>query len=164
MQTINLLYLKRAIDLSKESLEKGNHPFGAVLAINDTIVLESHNTVNTEKDITKHAELTLISMATKKFSPEILKSATLYASTEPCKMCAGAISNAGIPRVVFALSKESLAEFAPISELDTIYEGPLLEIEAYKIHEIYWNKTREQEKLKVKLNPDNSNAYSITKI
>jgi tRNA(Arg) A34 adenosine deaminase TadA len=131
-------YLRRTLILAKDSVSKGNHPFGALIVIDDKIVMEAENTVNAEKDVTKHAELNLVSKAVRTLSLEELSRATLYCSTEPCLMCAGAIYWSGIKEVVYASSKEALAKFAGPASVDLRLEGPLLEEEGSLLHERYW--------------------------
>ncbi|EFC46667.1 purine deaminase [Naegleria gruberi] len=158
--------MKRAIDLSKESCnDHGNHPFGALLIDNDTneIILEAHNTVHTENDRTRHAELNLSSMASKKYPRDYLTNCTMYTSTEPCIMCAGAIFWVGIGKVVYACPASRLREivrrkqdgnnlknsgsltiacreiFEERSEgLNIPLIGPIMEEEAAAVHESYW--------------------------
>lgn len=86
----------------------GNHPFGALLVDADgNVVLEAENTVVTERDCTGHTESNLMRMANARFNPEFLRRRTLYTSTEPCAICAGAIYWGNVRRVVFALSRRS---------------------------------------------------------
>jgi tRNA(Arg) A34 adenosine deaminase TadA len=143
-------FMRAAIQASQSAIEHGNPPFGALLVHNGEIILTAENTVNTEKDITGHAELNLVRQAYQTFSHEILTQCTLYTSTEPCPMCAGAIYAARIPRLVIACTAETLARLTgsdfvvPCREL---YDrstrtpeviGPVLEDEAYKIHQTYY--------------------------
>ena len=87
----------------------GNHPFGAVLVDeSNREVLKAENTVITGRDVTGHAETNLVRLASRQFTPEQLSGFTLYTSTEPCAMCAGAIHWSHIGRVVYALSEEDL--------------------------------------------------------
>jgi tRNA(Arg) A34 adenosine deaminase TadA len=105
----DLMHLRTAIAVAKRSREHGNHPFGAVLADGSgRVLLEAENTVITERDATGHAETNLVRQATRQYSQEELQHFTMYASTEPCAMCAGASHWAGIGRVVFALSEADL--------------------------------------------------------
>jgi tRNA(Arg) A34 adenosine deaminase TadA len=71
-------------------------------------VLEAENTVRTDKDVTAHAETNLIRMATARFDRDFLGRCTLYTSTEPCAMCAGAIYWGNIRSVVFGFSQEQI--------------------------------------------------------
>ena len=101
--------LKRAFAVAARARENGNHPFGAVLAgPNNEILLEAENTVETENNITAHAELNLVRLASAEYDTHSLSLCTLYASTEPCPMCAGAIFWSGIGRVVYGVSERGL--------------------------------------------------------
>jgi tRNA(Arg) A34 adenosine deaminase TadA len=107
--------IRICIQLAAKAREKGNHPFGALLVLDGRILLTAENTVNSDHDITCHAELNLVSQATRQLDPAILAQATLYTSTEPCAMCAGAIYWAGIPNVVYGCPAETLGEMAGAS-------------------------------------------------
>jgi tRNA(Arg) A34 adenosine deaminase TadA len=143
-------FLRQAIELAASARGRGNHPFGALLAIEQSVVLTAENTVNTGRNPTAHAETNLIQKAIRELPMEELVRSTLYTSCEPCAMCVGAIYWAGIRRVVYALSSEELAKLAggdflvPCRELFNrasqgveVY-GPLLMEEAIKVHEGYW--------------------------
>ena len=144
-------FIRRTIELAAAARAKGNHPFGALLVLDGRILLTAENTVNTDHDITCHAELNLVSMATRRLDPAILAQATLYTSAEPCAMCAGAIFWAGIPTVVYGCSAETLGEMAGGSfvipcrhifsfgtrEVDVI--GPILAEEAVAVHAGFWD-------------------------
>ena len=108
-ETIDLHYLRLALQVARRARDHGNHPFGALL-VDDAgqVLLEAENTVNTARDCTGHAETNLVRLASQAFPPEKLATCTLYTSTEPCAMCAGAIHWGKIGRVVFALSEASL--------------------------------------------------------
>ena len=155
-QAQDLVYLRRALVIAQRARDHGNHPFGALL-VDDAhqVLLEAENTVNTECDCTGHAETNLVRMASQAFSPEILERCTLYTSTEPCAMCAGAIHWGKIGRVVFALSEASLyAMIGSHAENETLrlpcrelfarsarpveVVGPLIEAEARLVHEGFW--------------------------
>ena len=103
--------LRAAIALAEQARANGNHPFGSLLADRDgNVLLEAENTVVTARDITGHAEANLVRLAAERYAPEFLAGCTLYASAEPCAMCAGAIVWSGIGRVVFALSGARMVE------------------------------------------------------
>ena len=89
--------VRRAIAVAARARANGNHPFGALLAGPDGKVLaEAENQVVSERDPTRHAELVLVSDVARRWSSDVLAGSTLYTSTEPCAMCAGAIYWAGI--------------------------------------------------------------------
>src|SRR3989337_1767291 len=109
MNDEDIEHLKTAISVAWRAREHGNHPFGAVLVDeHHQVLLEAENTVTTGRDSTGHAETNLVRLATQQFSPEQLARCTLYASTEPCAMCAGAIFWSQIGKVVYALSEIDL--------------------------------------------------------
>ena len=115
------------------------------------MLLEGVNTAITTGDCTGHAEINLVREASQRFSFDMLSRCTLYASTEPCVMCAGAIFWSGIGRVVFGVSGTRLREWLapgpdrpelPISGRDVLARahppveviGPALEPEALAVH------------------------------
>lgn len=145
-------FIKRSIELAHLSVQMGNHPFGALLVQGGAIILEAQNTVTIDKDVTCHAELNLVSEASRLFSPEFLKTTILYTSTEPCAMCAGAIYWSGIRHIVYACSAQRLGEIAGGSFVVdsktllrhgkdlTVVEGPFFEKEASELHQKFWKK------------------------
>jgi tRNA(Arg) A34 adenosine deaminase TadA len=109
MSNGNRQLLRRAIELARLAREHGNHPFGALLVdAKGNVVLEAENTVRTDKDVTAHAETNLMRMATARFDRDFLGRCTLYTSTEPCAMCAGAIYWGNIRSVVLGFSQEQI--------------------------------------------------------
>lgn len=143
--------MNRAIELAEQAKENGNHPFGALLVVNGEIRLEALNEVITQSDATRHAELSLVSQACKTLSAKERSQATLVTSTEPCAMCCGAIYWSGIRKVVFGCPESQLGRFAGTDFLipskkifsfaDSKVEivGPILEKEAARVHEDFWN-------------------------
>ena len=156
MNSTDLQHLQTAIDIARRAREHGNHPFGALLVDeNNQVLLEAENTVVTGSDCSGHAETNLMRLASQTFPPEKLATCTLYTSTEPCAMCAGAIHWGNVRRVVFALSEVSLYEItdsAPQqlllpcrevfsrSQQQVEVEGPAPEIdaEARAVHAGFW--------------------------
>lgn len=106
---MDLQLLRVAIAIARHARDRGNAPFGAILADrHGNVLLEAGNTQITEHDLTGHAELNVIRLASRHLAPEMLARCTLYASTEPCPMCAGAIQMSPIRRVMYALGVERL--------------------------------------------------------
>jgi tRNA(Arg) A34 adenosine deaminase TadA len=100
-------FIRAAIQEAASAKEQGNPPFGAVLVASDgTVMGRAGNTEGHTGDCTGHAETNLVRTASQRYDHESLRRATLYASTEPCAMCAGAIFWARIGRVVFGLRAE----------------------------------------------------------
>ncbi|MFD7031031.1 nucleoside deaminase [Streptomyces sp. NPDC059917] len=121
-------FLRRAIALAGEAGERGDPPFGALLAGPDGAVLaQERNTTRGDADITAHPELKLARWAARELDAPTAAGTTLYTSCEPCGMCAAAIRQAGLRRVVFALSGEQLAGIRPGSGRPPVpQEGPFL--------------------------------------
>lgn len=105
----DLGHLRRCVELAQQARDRGDHPFGSVVVTAEGRVVEGLNTVVTRRDPTGHAETNVVREAAARLEPDELAASTLYTSTEPCAMCAGAIYWSGIPRVVFALSESGLA-------------------------------------------------------
>ncbi|MFC6010721.1 nucleoside deaminase [Nocardia lasii] len=109
---IDLAHLRRAIDLAGHANALGDKPFGAVAVTADgTVLTEGVNAVHTTGDVTTHAELVAITLASAAGRAGDLRGGTVYASGEPCPMCAAAMVWAGVGRIVFAAAA---AEFGPI--------------------------------------------------
>ncbi|MCB8942607.1 MAG: nucleoside deaminase [Ardenticatenaceae bacterium] len=144
------IFIKQAYQLAREAVAHGNHPFGALLVKDGAVILTAENSIYTDHDVTRHAELNLVSAAAQRFEAETLAQCTLYTSTEPCAMCTGAIYWAGIAMVVFGCSAAALGEIAggslamPCAEIlargkrPTAVIGPILEAEGVQIHQQYW--------------------------
>jgi tRNA(Arg) A34 adenosine deaminase TadA len=150
MKNYDEKYLRLSFDVAIEALNKGNHPFGAILVDeNGEELLRAGNSIEDDNDTTAHAETNLIRLTWGKYDAETLAKCTLYSSAEPCAMCSGAIYWSGVGRVVFGLSIERQAEltetpedFAPVIHCEEIIgkgkkkitvEKPMLEAEAEKI-------------------------------
>lgn len=151
-------FLRRSFDVARRSLTHGNHPFGAILVDqNRNVLQEAENGYMPAHDGTAHAERLLATLACTTLPAEVLRTATLYSSAEPCAMCAGAMYWAGIGRLVYGLSEHRLRKFTgnhpenPTLDLPcravfasgqrpTEVVGPLLEDEAAALHEGVWRK------------------------
>lgn len=106
------LYLRRAIELSAEAAAHGSRPFGAVvLSEAGEVLAEARNDTAEQGGCTGHAETNALRLASPKHPRELLAGATMYASGEPCVMCAGAIFWSGIRRVVFGVDAVRLRTF-----------------------------------------------------
>jgi tRNA(Arg) A34 adenosine deaminase TadA len=148
--------MRAAIQVSKSAREHGNHPFGAILVDEQgQILLEGENTVVTMKDCTGHAETNLMRAASQKFDSDFLARCTLYSSAEPCPMCSAAIFWGNVRNVVFGVSMERMYDLFNDQAEEVLYlssrsvfemgrksvnvAGPVLEDEALRVHEGFWN-------------------------
>lgn len=150
-------HLLASIELARRAREHGNHPFGALLVDEEgTVVLDAQNTVRTDRDVTAHAETNLMRMASARFEKDFLARCTLYTSTEPCAMCAGAIYWGNVRRVVFALSQAEIRRISGGNPENMQLEitsreifargdhrvqvnGPYLVEQARAVHEDFWD-------------------------
>ncbi len=94
-------YMRLALKEAEKAYKKGETPIGAVIVWEDEVVAKSHNLRESKKNALLHAECIAIDKACKKLGGWRLHKATLYVTLEPCPMCAGAIINARIKRVVY---------------------------------------------------------------
>jgi tRNA(Arg) A34 adenosine deaminase TadA len=154
----DLARLRRTFALAEQARQLGGAPYGALVAdAAGKVVAEHGNTSAVDGgDPTDHAEMVTVRSAWRVLGDDGMKSATLYASTEPCTMCAGGIYWSGIGRVVYGMSNTRLFHFTgdgpdhaafalpcrdilqhgyrPITVI-----GPLLEDEAAQAHQGYWH-------------------------
>jgi tRNA(Arg) A34 adenosine deaminase TadA len=153
----DLIFLRRAIELAREARADGRHPFGALIVNErgETVVAAYNNAVRPKGDPTQHAETVACGAAARLLPEPELAKCTLYTSTEPCAMCAGAIYWTGIGRVLFGLSETGLMRYTGSHEENPTLDlpcrevfargqkriavaGPLLEDEAGAVHEGFW--------------------------
>ncbi len=105
--------IRQALSLAISAGKHGNHTFGALLVHQGHVILTAENTVNTDNDQTRHAELNLVVEAQRQFSREVLQECTLYTSTAPCLMCGAVIHEAGINHIVFSVSYQAFTKLIP---------------------------------------------------
>jgi tRNA(Arg) A34 adenosine deaminase TadA len=136
--------LRRAIAIAAHAITAGDAPYGSLLAGADgTILIEAHNTVRRDNDISAHPELKLARWAARELDPQTAAQTTLYTSCQPCQMCTGGIARSGLGRVVYALSTEQLIRLNPQSRWPTVtHEGPALPEEAQAPIEEYYQARR----------------------
>lgn len=137
-------FTRRSVELAAQAGGFGNRPFGSVIVGPDGGVLgEGRNEAATSGDLTAHAEV----VAMRAIAADRLIGSTVYASGEPCPMCAAALVWAGVARVVFAASTQAFARVLPsgpqfdigcaelISRCDADIEviGPTMEHETLEV-------------------------------
>ena len=98
--------MKRAIELSVESVNKGGGPFGSIVVKDNKIIAEGSNKVTPTNDPTAHGEIVAIREACKKLNTFTLSGCELYSSCEPCPMCLSAIYWARIEKIYYANTRE----------------------------------------------------------
>ena len=103
---MNKNFMKRAIEISIENVNKGGGPFGSIIAKDNKIIAEGSNKVTLSNDPTAHGEIVAIRDACRKLNTFTLKGCELYSSCEPCPMCLSAIYWARIDKIYYANTRE----------------------------------------------------------
>ena len=145
-------FMREAIRLANESVERGGGPFGAIIVKDGEIIAGKSNSVTIDNDPTAHAEVNTIREACQKLRTFDLSGCTIYTSCEPCPMCLGAIYWARIGKIFYGNTRKDARDidFAD----DFIYEElelplekrtvpikPLLRDEALKTFRLWTEKT-----------------------
>jgi len=94
-------FMKAALEEARAALQKGEVAVGAVAVFDGKIIARAHNTKETRRDPTAHAEMNLLRIASKALGTWRLTGVTVYVTLEPCPMCAGAMVLARIDRLVY---------------------------------------------------------------
>ena len=111
------IFMQQALALAQEAAAEGEVPVGCVIVRGDTIVGRGRNRRETGKSALAHAEIEAINEACRNLGGWRLWECTLYVTLEPCAMCAGAILNARIPRVVFGASDKKYGAVRSVCSL-----------------------------------------------
>ena len=144
--------MKRAIELSIESVNEGGGPFGCVIIRDKKIISEGSNKVTSTNDPTAHGEIVAIREACKKINNFNLKGYELYSTCEPCPMCLSAIYWARIDKIYYANTRKDAqkidfddsliyAEFKKNINERTIPMIQMMRNEALKAFELWDKKT-----------------------
>ena len=142
--------MKRAIELSVESINNGTGPFGAVTVKDEKIIAEGSNKVTSTNDPTAHGEIVAIRDACKKLNNFSLHGCELYSSCEPCPLCLSAIYWSRINKIYYANTREDAqkidfddsliySEFSKSVEKRKIPMIQMMRREAMKVFEL-WDK------------------------
>jgi len=115
----DLYYLQLALDEARDSAGAGEVPIGAVLVRDNTVVARSGNRTIRDNDPTAHAEIIVLREASRLLGNYRLSGTILYVTLEPCAMCAGAIVQARVPRLVYAADDPKGGAFRSCFELLT---------------------------------------------
>ena len=111
------VYMEEALHLAQQAYEDGEVPVGCVIVRNGQIVGRGRNRRETGRNALGHAEIEAIGQACQSLGGWRLWDCTLYVTLEPCPMCAGAIINARIPRVVYGARDEKCGACGSVCNL-----------------------------------------------
>jgi len=149
-------FMREAIRLANQSVERGGGPFGAVIVKDGEIIAGSSNSVTIDNDPTAHAEVNTIREACRKLRTFDLSGCTIYTSCEPCPMCLGAIYWARIGKIFYGNTRKDARDIQFAD--DFIYEElerpmdkrtvpivPLLRDEALHTFRLWTEKTDKTE-------------------
>ncbi|MBQ2319452.1 MAG: tRNA adenosine(34) deaminase TadA [Clostridia bacterium] len=114
---LDLDFMKRALSLAKEAADEGEAPIGAIIVRDGKIVSVGRNRREKDKNALGHAEIEAIDNACKTLGGWRLIGCTMYVTLEPCPMCAGAIINARIERVVFGAYDKKAGSCGSVTNL-----------------------------------------------
>ena len=153
-------YMREALKQAKKAYDLNETPIGCVIVHDGKIIGRGYNRRNTDKNPLAHAEIAAIKKASKKMGDWRLEECTLYVTLEPCQMCAGAIVQARVERVVVGcmnpkagcagsiLNLLEMAEFNHQVQLET---GVLGE-ECSALMKTFFKELRENQKMRKKAN------------
>lgn len=99
-------YMREALNEAKKAYLLDEVPVGAVIVKNNKIIARAHNEKENKQDPTKHAEIIAISRACKTLKSWRLDECIMYVTLEPCMMCAGALVQSRMKKIVYAVSNE----------------------------------------------------------
>ena len=113
----DLTYMNMALELARQAADEGEVPVGCVIVRGDRVVGRGRNRREGQKNALCHAEIEAIDEACRTLGGWRLWECTLYVTLEPCSMCAGAILNARIPRVVYGAGDKKYGAVGSVCDL-----------------------------------------------
>ena len=142
-------YMREALALARKAYDAGEVPVGCVVVCDGEIVGRGFNRRETEKSALAHAEVEAIGEACRSLGGWRLWKCTLYVTLEPCPMCAGAILQARIPRVVFGARDSKFGACGSVCDLFSMnfnhhpqMEGGVMEAEAAELLRLFFQELR----------------------
>ena len=144
-------YMRQALALAREAAAAGEVPVGCVIVRKGEIVGRGRNRREKDKSALAHAEVEAIAQANRTLGGWRLWECTLYVTLEPCPMCAGAILNARIPRVVYGARDEKYGACRSVCSLfdmnfnhHPVVEGGVLEQACAELMQEFFRELRVQ--------------------
>jgi tRNA(adenine34) deaminase len=106
MPDSDLGFMRAALDEARAAAERDEVPIGAVLVHEGKIIARAHNRTLTDNDPTAHAEMVAIRAAAQSIGNHRLNGTSLYVTVEPCAMCAGAMIQARVARLIYGCAEQ----------------------------------------------------------
>lgn len=139
-------FMRRALQEAEQACNAGEIPVGAVIVIDNQIIARAHNLTERLTDVTAHAEMQAITIASSYLGGKYLKNCTLYVTLEPCAMCAGALYWSQIARVVYGASdlQRGFTVMGGRLHPKTEIKGGVLEMECAELLKIFFQGKRKK--------------------
>ena len=118
---LDFAFMQEAIELAKEAELNDEVPVGAVITLDNKIIGRGFNQVISLTDVTAHAEILAIKDASKTINNYRLKNTCMYVTLEPCHMCAKALIDARVSKLIYSTSEP---KSGAITSIDNLYEKP----------------------------------------
>jgi tRNA(adenine34) deaminase len=106
MSESDLEFMRAALEEARTAAERGEVPIGAILVHERKIIARAYNRTLTDNDPTAHAEMVAIRAAAQKIGNHRLNGTSLYVTVEPCAMCAGALIQARVARLIYGCAEQ----------------------------------------------------------
>ena len=137
---MNEYYMKIALKEAKKAYKYNEVPVGAVIVKNNKIISKAYNKKEKTKNVIKHAEIIAITKACKKIKNWRLDNCEIYITMEPCMMCAGAIQQSRIKKIIYGVKNEQYGFTDQLKNIKIISQ--ICEDECKKIVQSFFKKKR----------------------
>ena len=148
-------FMSEAFKCAKKAKKLGEVPIGAVIVKDDKIIAKGYNLREKRKSATAHAEIIAIERACKKLNDWRLDGCEIFVTLEPCPMCAGAIFNSRISRIIYAAKDEKAGAcgsvfnlFAMQMDTQTLIKSGVMQDKAVSLLQSFFKDLREKDKEK----------------
>ncbi len=150
MSPMDEVWMRLALDEAADAERLGEVPIGAVVVLGEKVIGRGHNRVRAERDPTAHAEIVALRDAARFLDNYRLTGTTLYVTIEPCPMCAGALVNARVARLVYGAADPRAGAVTTLFQLCTDprlnhrveIRGGVLEAECREMIQSFFQKKR----------------------
>ena len=133
-------FMKIALKQAQKALKHNEVPVGAIIVKDGKIISKAYNKKERKHDVTKHAEILVISKACKKLKNWRLEECILYTTMEPCMMCAGAIEQSRIAKVVYGAKNDNYGFSKNLNSVKIISQA--CDQECKKLIQLFFKKRR----------------------